>query len=106
MTGTLELRLLGPIQISIDNGHPLTLPVRKEEALLAYLATEHGHAHSRDSLVGLLWPDAPPDKARLSLRVNLSNLKRRLNGAEVDALFRSTPLDLQFAAGACRLDIV
>ena len=106
MTGTLELRLLGPIQLSIDDGRPLTLPVRKEEALLAYLATEHGHAHSRDSLVGLLWPDAPPDKARLSLRVNLSNLKKRLNGAEVAALFRSTPLDLRFEAGACRLDIV
>jgi hypothetical protein len=68
----LELRLLGPIQFSINDDHSLTLPVRKEEALLAYLATEHGHPHSRDSLVALLWPDAPPENARLSLRVNLA----------------------------------
>jgi DNA-binding SARP family transcriptional activator len=102
----LELRLLGPIQFSINDDHSLTLPVRKEEALLAYLATEHGHPHSRDSLVALLWPDAPPENARLSLRVNLANLKKRLKRAEIGTLFHSTPLVLQFAAGACRLDIV
>ena len=63
MPDTLQLSLLGPIWISIGADRLIDLPVRKEEALLAYLALEHGHAHSRGSLISLLWPDAPAEKA-------------------------------------------
>jgi DNA-binding SARP family transcriptional activator/predicted ATPase len=106
MISTVQLSLLGPLQIRIGENRLLDLPMRKEMALLAYLALEHGHAHSRESLMALLWPDVATDKARLSLRVNLSNLKKRLQGVDVDALFHITPLGIQFVVGACRLDTV
>ncbi len=110
MTDTLHpnllVSLLGPFHLSYGAGRLLDLPARKEAALLAYLAAEHSRAHSRESLVGLLWPDAPPDKARLSLRVNLSNLKKHLQPAASSAILRSTPFEIQFLATACELDIV
>ncbi len=106
MAGALQLNLLGTINVSIDEDQILDLSVRKEAALLAYLATEHTHAHTRDSLVGLLWPNSPTDKARLSLRVNLSNLKRRLAALGVHTLLRVTPFEVQLMADGCRLDTV
>ncbi|MBX3001181.1 MAG: tetratricopeptide repeat protein [Caldilineaceae bacterium] len=98
--------MLGSIRISDEQGNPFYLGMRKEEALLAYLAVEHSHTHSRDSLVGLLWPDSPTDKARLSLRVTLSRLKKRLENFDVDALFRATSHDIQFMLDGCQVDVV
>jgi DNA-binding SARP family transcriptional activator/predicted ATPase len=106
MNGELQLSLLGPLRINVGDGQPFDLPARKEAALLAYLATEHRRAHSRESLVGLLWPDASLDKARLSLRVNLSNLKKHLQPATSGAILVSTPHEIQFLAAACELDLV
>ena len=58
MPDALHLSLFVPIRISIGKDHSIDLPVRKEEALLAYLAPEHGHAHSRESLPVLFWCSA------------------------------------------------
>ncbi len=79
--------------------------MRKEEALLAYLAVEHHHTHSRESLAGLFWPDVPVDAARLNLRVTLSRLKKRLNGVDVDDLFLSTKTEMRFVLDRCWLDV-
>ena len=49
----LTIDLLGPPRIALG-GQPLELRVRKELALLAYLAVEQRHQHSRESIVGLL----------------------------------------------------
>ncbi|MEZ4834206.1 MAG: BTAD domain-containing putative transcriptional regulator [Caldilineaceae bacterium] len=102
----LHLNLLGAITLSDEDGHQVRLPARKEEALLAFLATENSHAHSRESLMGLLWPDSPPDKARLSLRVNLSTLKKRLKPLNADGLLSTSSLEIRFCADQCVLDIV
>ncbi|MBI1293410.1 hypothetical protein GC175_00445 [bacterium] len=102
----LHLNLLGPILLSSGNGEQVRLSRRKEEALLAYLATEHSHAHNREYLIGLLWPDFPSDKARLNLRVNFSNLKKRLKPWGIDGLFQATDLEIQLRVGACYLDVV
>ncbi len=58
------------------------LSQRKRLALLAYLTvgTPNGF-HSRDTLLGLLWPESDADHARNSLRQSLHFLRRRL-GAE------------------------
>lgn len=103
---TLHLKLLGPLQLSDDQGDLFHLGMRKEEALLAYLAAEHSSAHSRETLMGLLWPDAPIDKARLSLRVTFSRLKKRLGRVDVDRFFRTTPFEIQFMIHGCQLDVV
>ena len=65
----LTLALLGPPQVTRADSGAVTFRSRKHLALLAYLAVEQRHSHSRDTLLGLLWPEAPEDAARSNLRV-------------------------------------
>ncbi len=73
----LRIALLGPPLIEVD-GRPLDVDTRKATALLAYLAFT-GRPARRDSLAGLLWPEASPDRARATLRRTLSTLKSALD---------------------------
>lgn len=63
---TTHLRLLGCPDIEHE-GRTLELPRRKSLALLAYLAVT-GVPHRRESLLALLWPDAPPPTGLAYLR--------------------------------------
>jgi len=71
------LYLLGPPRIEVG-GASLEVDTRKATALLAYLAITH-RRESRDSLVGLLWPDHGQKRARAALRRTLSSLARARN---------------------------
>src|SRR5438477_159129 len=57
-------------------GSVLTLPTRKSQALLAYLALPPGRAHPRDELAALLWGGIRDESARLSLRQALFGIRR------------------------------
>lgn len=46
--------------------------------LLAYLLIESDHAHSREYLLGLLWPDLPTSAAQNNLRVTWAKLQKAL----------------------------
>ena len=74
--GRLHLALLGVPDVRHE-GHALAFPARKALALLAYLAVERG-LHSREQLVGLLWPEADESSARASLRTALARLRAAL----------------------------
>lgn len=74
---TLSLTLLGPPRVQRADAN-LGWRLRRELALLAYLAVEQQHSHSRELLAGLLWPDVPEAAARNNLRVTLTNLRRLL----------------------------
>jgi DNA-binding SARP family transcriptional activator/predicted ATPase len=76
----VTLSLLGPPQISRADGTAV-VRARKELALLAYLAVESRQAHSRDTLLGMFWPEAAEEAARNSLRVALANLRTALGEA-------------------------
>ena len=94
----LRLAFLGPPQIVRRQTGDLTLPNRKALALLAYLAVEAEHAHSRETLLGLLWPEMADAEARNNLRVTWAWLRGRL-GDEARAaapFLLSTRLELQF----------
>ena len=55
----LQLYLLGPFKVVLDD-QPLTkLRSNKTCALLAYLAIEADTSHRRESLATLLWGDHP-----------------------------------------------
>ena len=69
----LSLFFLGPPKIEKD-GIQVQLSRRKAIALLAYLAVSGG-SHSRDALVGLLWPDYDQSRTRAFLRRDISALK-------------------------------
>jgi DNA-binding SARP family transcriptional activator len=78
----LSLSLLGPFQATLD-GQPIAgLRTNKVRALLAYLAVaahRHPGEHSRQALVGLLWPDKPERAALAHLR-NALALPRKAVG--------------------------
>ena len=77
MLDELRLTALGRPQITLG-GAPVTgFTYRKSLALLYYLAVT-GRPHSRETLLGLLWPEAAQANARSSLRKALSDLRRRV----------------------------
>src|SRR5262245_33867896 len=90
----LTLDLLGPARITVYD-LLLDLRVRKELALLAYLAVEQ-QRHRRETLLGLLWPDMPEETARNNLRGVLAGLRRGL-GAAAEAALLADRQYVQFA---------
>ncbi len=77
----LTLRLMGNPRVSTPGNPDIRLPTRKSLALLVYLATPPGVAHSREELSGLLWSRSADDQSRASLRQNLTRLRRSLGPA-------------------------
>jgi predicted ATPase/DNA-binding SARP family transcriptional activator/uncharacterized protein HemY len=71
----LSLRVLGELQVLKDDVPIQAFESDKVRALLAYLAVEADHAHGREKLIGLLWPDYPEEAARHNLRQALFNLR-------------------------------
>ena len=76
--GRLDVRLLGGFEARFDTGQKVSLPTRKAEALLAYLALAPGKTRSRDQLASLLWSDRADAQARSSLRQALTSLRHGL----------------------------
>ena len=73
----LRLTLLGGFEVRSSSG-PIAIPLRKAQALLAYLALPPGQPHPRSKLAALLWGDAGEEEARNSLRQTLFGLRRAL----------------------------
>ena len=78
----LALTLLGGFQARLATGQVLTLPTRKTQALLAYLALRPGHPYTRDRLATLLWGDTGDEQARKSLRQAMYVLRKTLPPTE------------------------
>jgi predicted ATPase/DNA-binding SARP family transcriptional activator len=74
---TLHIHCLGAFQATLD-GNPLAFDTDKSRALLAYLAIEAGQPQHRARLAGLLWSDAPEERALHNLRQALSGLRKSL----------------------------
>jgi TolB-like protein len=74
----LRLELLGGFVLRDSAGTPVSLPTRKTEMLLAYLAVQPGQLHDRGTLASLFWDRSSPDQASGSLRKALSALRQAL----------------------------
>ena len=87
----LSFRLLGLPELSLQ-GHPLRFGIKKQLALLCYLAAEGGRRPRRE-LAELLWPGSEERHARGDLRSVLSKLRTSLreesghDGQEEEAHF-------------------
>lgn len=73
-----QLRLLGRFELDDGVQRHTKLASRPAMALLARLALQPGNSHPRETLVDLLWPEAPGDAGRQRLRQALSILKQAL----------------------------
>jgi DNA-binding SARP family transcriptional activator len=78
----LSIKLLGPPEVSIEEGRPLRFGTKKSLALLCYLVAEGGR-HPRRELAELLWPQSDIRHARTDLRSALAKLRKTL-GKESD----------------------
>ncbi len=81
----LNLTLLGGFQGRLGEGAALTLPTRKVQALLAFLALPPGRPHPREKLACLLWGGMREPQARRGLRQALFTLRKAV-AAEPPAL--------------------
>jgi DNA-binding SARP family transcriptional activator len=77
----LEFRILGPLEVVAD-GEAVSLPRKKQRALLALLLLRAGEAVSTDELIEELWAGKPPVTARDALQNYVSQLRKAL-GPEV-----------------------
>ncbi len=92
---SLSIWLLGTPRVEVD-GAPWSVDTRKATGLLAFLAVT-GHAHSRAVIANVLWPDAPTDHSRNTLRRTLSTLRAALGDGRVVSDRDSIALDLEGA---------
>ena len=92
----LIFSLLGRFQIEHRQLGAITLTNRKAIGLLAYLLIESDHAHSREFLLGLLWPDLPTASAQNNLRVTWAQLQKALGTSDSDDYLIGNRLALRF----------
>src|SRR5438552_7724550 len=77
----LTVTFLGGFEARLASGAVPSLPTKKSQALLAYLAMRPGQRHSRDKLAALLWGDKTDGQARDGLRHALLVLRRALDAS-------------------------
>ncbi|MBY8882908.1 AfsR/SARP family transcriptional regulator [Actinacidiphila acidipaludis] len=88
--GELVFRLLGPLQITGEQG-TVRVPPGRQELILAALLLEVNRVVSTDYLVDLLWNDEPPDTARTQVQICVSRLRKLFAGAGLDAAITTRP---------------
>jgi DNA-binding SARP family transcriptional activator len=72
----LSIRVLGPLQVTLDGQPVAGFESDKARGLLVYLAVEAEQRQTREKLAGLLWPDWLERSARSNLRRALANLRQ------------------------------
>jgi predicted ATPase/DNA-binding SARP family transcriptional activator len=72
-----QFSLLGPLSLSSD-GAPVALGGQKRRALLAVLLLEANNVVSRERLIDSLWGEDPPETARNTIQVYISQLRKLL----------------------------
>jgi DNA-binding SARP family transcriptional activator/KaiC/GvpD/RAD55 family RecA-like ATPase len=82
----LELSLFGGFRVRLQPGPTLTLPTRKAQALLAYLAVPLGQPHPRGQLAALLWGETREESARASLRQALFAIRRAVGESSLPSI--------------------
>jgi DNA-binding SARP family transcriptional activator len=108
MGGTrLGFGLLGPLLMTVA-GTPVALGTPKQRAVLAMLLINRNRAVGTESLVDAAWDQSPAAAVRASIHSYVSNLRRIVGSAEVDAhtVLASAPpgYRLSVADGDCDLD--
>jgi DNA-binding SARP family transcriptional activator len=80
---TLQLILLGPMELRCGGQPHAKPPTLKSQSLLAYLALHRNRPQNRDHLADLFWGDRPERKARRSLTTALWHIRRSLPNPDI-----------------------
>ena len=95
-----QFSLLGPVSMSLD-GEPIALGGQKRRALLAVLLLDANRVVSRDRLIDALWGEEPPDTARNTLQVYVSQLRKLLP----EGVLETAPAGYQLVTDAEAVDL-
>ncbi len=102
-SGSLEFRVLGPIEVLRD-GLLLPVPAAKLRTLLAALLINANDVVTVDTLINRLWGHSPPDGARNTLQNYVLRL-RRLLGADCPVVTRPHGYAIEVAPGSLDLSV-
>ncbi len=100
----ITLYLLGGFRMVREGRGEMTLPGRKAQALLAYLALNSGKNLPREKLASLLWGERFDEQARHSLRQCLLTLRKAL-GAEDDSVLLTDGDSVRLETGKIATDV-
>jgi predicted ATPase/DNA-binding SARP family transcriptional activator len=80
---------------------------QKIASLLAYLAYERRHTHSREVLIEMLWPDSSAEAGRASLSVALSSLRNQLEppGTPAHSVIRADRFSIGLNSATVTTDV-
>jgi DNA-binding SARP family transcriptional activator len=79
MGSTMDFRLLGPVEVLVDN-KSVSISAPRQKTVLALLLAECGKVVSVERLVDALWPEGPPPTARSQIQITISALRRLIGG--------------------------
>jgi DNA-binding SARP family transcriptional activator len=97
----LSIALLGSFTVTVDGEAATDFDSNKVRALLAYLAVESDRPHRRETLAGMLWPEASDRSAFNNLRYSLSDLRQTIGDRQARPPFLLITHDsLQFNRGS------
>jgi DNA-binding SARP family transcriptional activator len=104
MASQIEIRLLGKLEISINDERIPEIRVKKGRLLLGQLVLRGGLPISRSQVAASFWPDSYDDVARYNLRQLLGLLRKGL-GELGPRLAPPGLQDLTFDISDCWIDI-
>ena len=78
----MDIRLLGPVEASVD-GRTVVIGPGKPRALLAMLALHAGSTVSSERLIGGLWAEPPPATAPKLVQLHVSQLRKALGASDI-----------------------
>ena len=84
------MRLIGAFSVTDGQEEVISLPGRKDRAVLAFLGSHLGRPIARERLVELIWPGAADGAGRASLRQSMSTIRKALSGLDVLSVDRDT----------------
>jgi predicted ATPase/DNA-binding SARP family transcriptional activator len=79
----LLIELLGPVEARVD-GRPVALGGQRARTLFAVLALMDGRVVTTERLIDELWGEDPPARARESLQMHVSRMRKALQEAGAD----------------------
>jgi DNA-binding SARP family transcriptional activator/tetratricopeptide (TPR) repeat protein len=82
----VDFRILGPLEVTGDDGCPVHLPAGRARIVLALLCARAGHIVSSDSLIDAAWNGAPPATAATQVQGFVSALRRAFGPEQRDLI--------------------
>ena len=99
----MYLQLLGGFALTGADAKAGPVPLRRGQALLAYLALKETRSETRETLLDLLWPDRFKEQAQASLRQVLFELRTAAAGGA--PIVEATRTDVTLGSAVAECDV-